>query len=119
MMNIQVKRVYEPAAPEDGQRVLVDRVWPRGLTKERVAADAWLKDVAPSTGLRQWFGHERTKWDAFRQRYAVELDAHPEALTPLLTAARKGRLTLLYAARDTECNQAVALRAYLLERHVR
>lgn len=116
MTDIRTKRVYEPAAPEDGWRVLVDRVWPRGLTREQVAADVWLKDVAPSTALRQWFGHERAKWDAFRERYAGELDAHPDALVPLLAAAKKGPVTLLYAARDSECNQAVALRAYLLAR---
>lgn len=116
MADIQLKRVYEPAAPEDGWRVLVDRVWPRGMHKEQVAADAWLKDVAPSTKLRQWFGHERAKWEEFRQRYALELDANPDAVAPLVAAAKSGRLTLLYAARDAECNQAVALRAYLLAR---
>lgn len=112
-MDIQVKRVYDAAAADDGQRVLVDRVWPRGLSKAQVRADAWLKDVAPSTVLRQWFAHDRAKWDEFVQRYTVELDANPEALGPLRTAAKQGRLTLLYGARDSEFNQAVALRAYL------
>ncbi len=112
-MDIQVKRVYDAAAADDGWRVLVDRVWPRGLGKAQVRADAWLKDVAPSTALRKWFAHDRAKWDAFVQRYAAELDANPEALEPLRIAAKRGRLTLLYGARDNECNQAVALRAYL------
>ncbi len=112
-MDIQVKRVYDAAAAGDGWRVLVDRVWPRGLGKAQVRADAWLKDVAPSTALRKWFAHDRAKWDAFVQRYAAELDANPEALEPLRIAAKRGRLTLLYGARDNECNQAVALRAYL------
>ncbi len=113
-MDIQVKRVYDAAAADDGWRVLVDRVWPRGLSKAQVRADAWLKDVAPSTALRQWFAHDRAKWDEFVQRYTAELNANPEALEPLRVAARRGRLTLLYGARDSEYNQAVALRAYLL-----
>ncbi len=119
-MDIQVKRVYDAAAADDGWRVLVDRVWPRGLSKAQVRADAWLKDVAPSTALRQWFAHDRVKWDEFVQRYTVELDANPEALEPLRAAAKQGRLTLLYGARDSEFNQAVALRAYLRahRRHV-
>lgn len=113
-MDIQVKRVYDAAAADDGWRVLVDRVWPRGLSKAQVRADAWLKDVAPSTALRQWFAHDRAKWDEFVQRYTAELNANPEALEALRVAARRGRLTLLYGARDSEYNQAVALRAYLL-----
>lgn len=113
-MDIQVKRVYDAAAADDGWRVLVDRVWPRGLSKAQVRADAWLKDVAPSTALRQWFAHDRAKWDEFVQRYTAELNANAEALEPLRVAARRGRLTLLYGARDSEYNQAVALRAYLL-----
>lgn len=113
-MDIQVRRVYDAAAADDGWRVLVDRVWPRGLSKAQVRADAWLKDVAPSTALRQWFAHDRAKWDEFVQRYTAELDANAEALEALRVAARRGRLTLLYGARDSEYNQAVALRAYLL-----
>ncbi len=113
-MDIQVKRVYDDAGAADGWRVLVDRVWPRGLSKARVRADAWSKDVAPSTALRQWFAHDHAKWDEFVRRYTAELDTRPEALTPLWEAAQQGRLTLLYGARDSEYNQAVALRAYLL-----
>jgi uncharacterized protein YeaO (DUF488 family) len=116
MPDIQMKRVYEPAAPNDGFRVLVDRVWPRGLSKADVQADRWLKDAAPSTALRKWFGHDPAKWEAFRERYFRELDGQAEAVALLLEAAAKGRLTLLYSARDVECNQAAALQAYLLER---
>ncbi len=118
-MDIHWKRVYEPADPNDGLRVLVDRVWPRGMTKEQVQADLWLKDVAPSTALRKWFGHDRLKWEIFKQRYFIELDAKPEALARLLDEAAKTRVTLLFSARDTECNQAVALMDYLLARPIR
>ena len=114
--DIRTKRVYEQADPQDGFRVLVDRVWPRGMTKEQVQADLWLKDIAPSTALRKWFGHDRSKWEEFKRRFWVELDAEPEAAAQLLAAAAKGRLTLLFSARDTECNQAIALRDYLLAR---
>lgn len=116
--DIRTKRVYEPATSHDGFRVLVDRVWPRGLTKEQVQADLWMKDVAPSTALRQWFGHDRSKWEAFKRRYFSELDAQPQAVARLLEEAAKGRLTLLFSARDAEYNQAVALREYLLSRAV-
>lgn len=116
MADIRTKRVYEPASPHDGLRVLVDRVWPRGMTKEQTQADLWLKDVAPSTDLRKWFGHDRSRWQGFRQRYFSELDARPEVVARLLDEAEKGRLTLLFSARDTEFNQAVALREYLLSR---
>ncbi len=112
--NIKTKRVYEEAEPDDGVRVLVDRVWPRGQTKEDVAADLWLEEVAPSTELRTWFGHDPEKWEAFKQRYFAELDEKGEAVGTLLEMAKRGRLTLLYAARDTEHNQAVALHAYLM-----
>ena len=116
MTDIVTKRVYEPARPDDGLRVLVDRLWPRGVTKEALRADLWLKDVTPSPMLRMWFGHERSKWDLFRQRYVEELDAEPAGLATLLEAAGKGRVTLLYAARDTECNHAAVLRDFLLSR---
>lgn len=112
----QCRRVYEPPAPDDGLRVLVDRVWPRGMTKARVQADLWLKDIAPSSALRTWFGHERSRWGEFRRRYFIELDARPETMAMLLAEAMKGRVTLLYSARDAECNQAVALMDYLLAR---
>jgi uncharacterized protein YeaO (DUF488 family) len=109
-----VKRAYEPASREDGARVLVDRVWPRGLRKSDLAIDRWLKDVAPSTELRRWFGHDPERWAEFRRRYAAELAANPDPLSELRSMARKGRLTLVYSARDEHHNQAVVLREYLV-----
>lgn len=113
-MDIQIKRAYEPANPADGCRVLVDRVWPRGRTKEQVACDLWLKEIAPAAELRKWFNHDRAKWTEFQQRYRDELSVNP-GIKELLDRAAKGRLTLVYGAHDTECNQAVVLRNYLLE----
>jgi len=110
---IKVKRVYEPPAPDDGKRFLVDRLWPRGVKKEALRLDGWLKDVAPSDGLRKWFGHDPAKWDEFRRRYFAELEAKPEAWEPLLEAARAGDVTLLFSARDEAHNNAVALKAFL------
>ncbi len=115
-MEIQTKRVYEPKDPDDGLRVLVDRVWPRGMTKDQVQADLWLKDTAPSTGLRKWFAHDRQKWEEFKRRYFLELDMQHDTVERLLRVTAKMRLTLLFSARDTECNQAAALREYLLSR---
>ena len=112
---INVKRVYEPLDAHDGKRFLVDRVWPRGLKKEDLQLDGWLKDVAPSAELRRWFGHDPAKWPEFQCHYTAELDVHPEAVQPLLDAARHGLVTLLFAARDTEHNNAVVLGAYLDE----
>ncbi len=112
-MDIRAKRVYEPADPGDGFRVLVDRVWPRGMTKERVKAELWLKEAAPSTGLRKSFCHDRSKWEDFKKRYFEELDAKPEVVVRLLEEAARGPVTLLFAAQDSEYNQAVALREYL------
>jgi uncharacterized protein YeaO (DUF488 family) len=114
--DIRTKRVYEPAAPDDGARVLVDRIWPRGLTKAQVQADLWLKEAAPSTELRKWTHQDPERYDEFKQRYFEELDAAPEAVQTLLDLAAQGTLTLLFAARDVQQNQAVALREYLLER---
>lgn len=116
---IRIKRVYEAAAPTDGRRFLVDRLWPRGFTRDSLAMEAWLKDVAPSNELRRFSGHDPERWPEFRRRYREELDQAPAALTPLLTAARAGDVTLLYAARDTERNNAVALREYLQEQLAR
>jgi uncharacterized protein YeaO (DUF488 family) len=113
MPNIHTKRVYEPADPQDGLRVLVDRVWPRGLTKEQVRADLWLKDAAPSAELRKWFEHDPEKWEEFKQRYFTELDASPEAIRKLVDEAANQPVTLLFSARDLEHNQAVALKEYL------
>ena len=110
---IRIKRTYEPAADRDGRRVLVERLWPRGMKKEAVAADVWLKEVAPSADLRKWFGHRQERWEEFRRRYRSELDANPAAWQPLLD--NRGTLTLLYSAHDTEHNGALVLRDYLLE----
>jgi uncharacterized protein YeaO (DUF488 family) len=112
---IRVKRVYDPAEPSDGARYLVERLWPRGRTKAEVAVDRWLKDVAPSTVLRRWYGHDPAKWDEFRRRYVAELDGEPETWQPILDAARHGVVTLVYSAKDTEHNSAVELKEYLEE----
>ena len=103
-------------AEDDGARVLVDRLWPRGIAKARLAGVEWHKDIAPSDALRKSFAHEPGRWRDFRRRYFEELDANPDAVAPLRELARKGRLTLLYAARDEVHNNAVALREYLLSR---
>lgn len=112
-MSITVKRIYEAPAKTDGYRVLVDRVWPRGMKKEDAALDAWSKELAPSTALRKWFGHDPARWEGFRHRYATELDAAAEHWRPLLTQASRHRITLLFGARDEEHNNAVALKCYL------
>ena len=114
--NITIKRIYDPKETGDGYRVLVDRLWPRGISKEKASWDEWLKNVAPSTALRQWFAHDPAKWDAFRRKYDEELDGNKEAVSHLLQLARKGKLTLLYSARNTEHNEAAALRDYLMQR---
>jgi uncharacterized protein YeaO (DUF488 family) len=112
-MTIAIKRVYEPAARADGYRVLVDRLWPRGLKKEDAKIDLWLREAAPSTQLRRWFNHDPARWDAFCRRYRGELHDKADVLAPLNRRARKGRVTLLYSARDEQHNQAVVLSAYL------
>lgn len=117
-MDLRIKRAYEPAARSDGKRILVDRLWPRGVSKEKLDAE-WLKAAAPSAGLRTWYGHEPSRWDGFRERYFAELDAQPEVLAPLREALRQGRVTLVYGARDPEHNQAVALVEYLKKHHGR
>lgn len=117
-MDLRIKRAYEPASRTDGKRILVDRLWPRGVSKEKLDAE-WMKAVAPSTELRTWYGHEPARWDGFRQRYFAELDAQPEVLAPLREALRHGRVTLVYGARDPEHNQAVALAEYLKKHHGR
>ncbi len=101
------------AASDDGVRFVVDRLWPRGMRREALHLDGWLKDVAPSDALRRWFGHNPAHWDEFRRRYNTELDAKPDTWQPILDAARHGKVTLLYSARDTEHNNGVALRDYL------
>ncbi|HET9151789.1 MAG TPA: DUF488 domain-containing protein [Gemmatimonadales bacterium] len=110
---IRLKRAYESAEDTDGVRILVERLWPRGVTKARLRLDEWAKDVAPSPALRQWFGHVPERWPEFRRRYFAELRSNEEAWKPLLARARRGRVTLVYAARDTERNGAVALKAFL------
>ncbi len=113
-MEIRTKRAYEHPSRSDGTRVLVDRMWPRGVKKADAAIDVWLKDIAPSAELRRWFGHDPDKWEEFQQRYRAELKEHAEPLKRLLALAHESRaLTLVYAARDAQHNNAVALRAYL------
>ncbi|MFT9019414.1 DUF488 domain-containing protein [Acetobacter malorum] len=118
-VGLQVRRIYDPPLPTDGTRVLVDRLWPRGISKERAALDLWLKDIAPSTELRQWFGHDPARWNGFCQRYRAELDTNPACVEQLEALARKRPLTLLFGARNTEQNEAVLLAAYLRERSAR
>jgi uncharacterized protein YeaO (DUF488 family) len=113
---IALKRAYEPAAPGDGTRVLVDRLWPRGVSKEAAAIDHWMKELAPSTELRKWFGHDPARWAEFRRRYTAELRQQADAVAQLRALARKGRVTLVYAAHDEEHNDAVVLRTVLLGR---
>jgi len=112
-MTIQLKRAYEKAERGDGTRILVDRLWPRGLTKERAAIDLWLKELAPSTELRKWFGHEPKKWRDFRSRYRTELKQHRDQLQLIKNKAKQGAVTLIYAARDQEHNEAVVLKQLL------
>jgi uncharacterized protein YeaO (DUF488 family) len=110
---IRVRRVYEPPDRDEGVRFLVDRLWPRGLKKEALRLNGWLKEVAPSDGLRRWFGHKPEKWAEFRRRYFKELDGKREAWEPILETARRGNVTLLFGAHDVEHNNAAALRDYL------
>jgi uncharacterized protein YeaO (DUF488 family) len=110
---IKQKRVYEEPSPEDGFRVLVERLWPRGISKERARLDLWLKDVAPSPGLRRWFNHDPARWKEFQKRYAAELRHKPDAVRLLRQKGREGTVTLVYAAHDEEHNGAVALKRFL------
>ena len=113
--HIRLKRIYEPASPEDGVRVLVDRLWPRGLRKEDAAVAHWMKDIAPSSALRQWFGHDPERWPEFHRRYRAELRHHEQELEELRELARHGQVTLLFGARDEAHNDAVVLRDVLLK----
>lgn len=113
---VQLKRAYDPPSPRDGTRILVDRLWPRGVKKAKARIDLWLKDAAPSTALRQWFGHDPARWNEFRRRYRAELKHQPEAMAQLRTLARQGRITLVFGARDERRNQAVVLRSLLAGR---
>ena len=110
---LKLKRAYDPLSRGDGVRFLVERLWPRGLTKAKLRVDAWLKEAGPSTQLRKWFSHDPDKWSRFRARYFRELDSAPEAWRPILSAARRGTVTLVYSSRDELHNNAVALREYL------
>ncbi|HEX7203892.1 MAG TPA: DUF488 domain-containing protein [Xanthobacteraceae bacterium] len=110
---VRIKRIYEPASPEDGARLLVDRVWPRGITKEAAALTMWIKEVAPSTALRKWFGHDPARWPEFHRRYLDELAANTPAVDRIRDYIEAGRTTLLYAAHDPAHNNAVALADYL------
>lgn len=111
-----LRRVYDPAPPGGGRGFLVERLWPRGVKKEALGSAVWLKDAAPSDALRRWFGHDPAKWSEFRKRYQAELDANGTALEPLLDAAKRGDVVLLYSSRDTEHNNALALKQYLEKR---
>ena len=113
---IRIERTYDAPARVDGRRILVERLRPRGMKKEALAADAWMKEVAPSTQLRKWFGHQPERWDEFRRRYRAELNANPGVWKPILEAATPGTVTLLYSAHDTVHNGAVVLREYLVDR---
>jgi uncharacterized protein YeaO (DUF488 family) len=114
--NIKLKRAYDPPSPEDGARILVDRLWPRGISKEKAALDQWMKEIAPSTELRKWFGHDPKRWTEFRRRYAEELRQHPDLVAGLRSLARQSRITLVYAAHDEAHNDAIVLRDVLLGR---
>lgn len=111
---VRLKRAYEPADAHDGMRILIDRLWPRGLSKQTAALDLWLKEVAPSTELRKWFGHDPARWPEFQRRYAEELRQQPAPLAQLRELARKGKVTLVYSAHDEEHNDAVVLQRLLL-----
>jgi uncharacterized protein YeaO (DUF488 family) len=113
---IHAKRVYEPYDPGDGTRILVERLWPRGFTRERLHADTWLRDIAPTTELRAWYAHDVAKWPEFVRRYTAQLDTQPDLVASLLKAAHHGTLTLLFAARDPDHSSAIVLLNYLKER---
>ena len=112
-MSIRLKRVYDAPEATDGARFLVERLWPRGIKKQNLKMEAWLKDVAPSAELRKWFSHDPEKWAEFQKRYAAELAQNPDAWKPLVERARRGRVTLLFSSHDTEHNNAVALKQFL------
>jgi uncharacterized protein YeaO (DUF488 family) len=112
-MDVRLKRAYEPASEEDGYRVLVERLWPRGVSRERARLDEWAKEIAPSPELRRWYGHDPSRFDEFRRRYLNELAGHEQKLEELRRRAESGRLTLIYAARDEERNSAALLEGVL------
>jgi uncharacterized protein YeaO (DUF488 family) len=112
-VKIELKRAYAKASDDDGSRVLVDRLWPRGVSKEKAKLELWLKAIAPSTELRKWFNHDPAKWSEFRERYMRELEENPEAIRQLQALAKAGRVTLIYGAKDEAHNEAVVLKEYL------
>jgi uncharacterized protein YeaO (DUF488 family) len=112
--NVKLKRAYEPPAADDGMRILVDRLWPRGISKERAAIDQWMKETSPSTELRKWFGHDPARWNEFRRRYAKEVRQNTDLLDQLRSLAWQGPITLVYSAHDEEHNDAVELRHLIL-----
>ena len=112
-MNIKTKRVYEQPDKKDGERILVDRLWPRGLTKEKAGVDLWLKEIAPSTELRKWFAHDPNKWESFRGRYETEIRHNEDLVKVLKQKARQGTITLIYGARDEKHNEALVLKQFL------
>lgn len=112
-MSVQIKRVYEEPSPDDGIRILVDRLWPRGLKKEDAQLTEWLKNIAPSNDLRKWYGHDPDKWGEFQKRYFAELDSNPDDVVELRNQMRKGKVTLLYSSKEEKINNAVALKEYL------
>lgn len=116
---IVIKRVYEAPSAQDGCRLLVERLWPRGVGKEAACLDGWLREAAPSTKLRQWFNHDPARWREFQRRYRAELEAQPESWQPILAAAEEGPVTLLFSSRDAEHNNVVALHAFLSEQRSR
>ncbi len=115
-MKIKLKRIYEQPSADDGLRIFVDRLWPRGLTKDKAKMDIWAKEIAPSTELRRWYGHDSGKWRQFRTRYFEELDHKPEEVGQLMRHVQKGEVTLLFAAREEHLNNASALKAYIESR---
>jgi uncharacterized protein YeaO (DUF488 family) len=112
-MKIKIKRAYEQPHKDDGLRILVDRLWPRGLTKEKASVDLWLKEIAPSTGLRKWFAHDPDKWKRFRGRYETEISHNHDLIKVLKEKAREGTITLIYGARDEKHNEALVLKQFL------
>ena len=112
-MKIKIKRAYDEAKKEDGKRILVDRLWPRGLTKAEAQVNLWLKDIAPSTTLRKWFGHQPSKWEEFKKRYSAELERNTEQISLLERELRAGKVTLVYGAKDQEHNGAIVLKEFL------
>ena len=114
---IKIERIYDNPKGNDGFRILVDRLWPRGLSKDKVRIDLWQKDIAPSNSLRKWFGHDEVKWNEFKRRYFKELDKNIDSVSTILNKARQGSITLLYGAKEERFNNAVALKEYLEERN--